>query len=480
MLARGAARRSLVAAAACAVACLACTGDEGSGPGSAGAGNAPPVTGEGACRGIELPDGRHFVAEGLCVRAIAVDQGQLRQLTFASNGDLLAVTSNGEIRRYRDLDDDGTFLGAGEREVLGSTGGGNGNNAHLDEESGFLYAGTPDGVGRFGYSADLDDLGAAQPVVVGQPSSGTHTLHTVHVYDGYLYVHSGSENNAVAPLSPEYDTERSVLKRFALEAFDASAPFEWSAGEVVVIGLRNMVGFTQNAAGRMYGVVNGIDDLMYQGKDIHLDNPGEDLIRIEPGARHGYPYCFTAANVTDASGELVAAGTRLLSATNPEARGPAFTNPNSQEWCDEHTDPPETFLPAHSAPLDLVFFDGSSDSLPERWRGGAFVSLHGSWNTEPSVGHQVVFVAFDEDGQAEMPEATPTGASFPHEVVFGGGSNGEPADGAWGWTNGSAGEDPVRPVGVAISPVDGALYVSSDNNGPTKRGALYRIALRND
>jgi len=38
----------------------------------------------------------------------------------------------------------------------------------------------------------------------------------------------------------------------------------------------------------------------------------------------------------------------------------------------------------------------------------------------------------------------------------------------------------VRPVGVAISPLDGALYVSSDNAaGPTsaRNGSIYRIAL---
>jgi glucose/arabinose dehydrogenase len=46
------------------------------------------------------------------------------------------------------------------------------------------------------------------------------------------------------------------------------------------------------------------------------------------------------------------------------------------------------------------------------------------------------------------------------------------------------GEYPVRPVGIAVSPVDGALYVSSDN-APVYQGvdapnvgAIYRIARR--
>ena len=46
------------------------------------------------------------------------------------------------------------------------------------------------------------------------------------------------------------------------------------------------------------------------------------------------------------------------------------------------------------------------------------------------------------------------------------------------------GETLVRPVGVAISPVDGALYVSSDNGRvvgqpqtSVPEGAIYRVAL---
>ena len=74
---------------------------------------------------------------------------------------------------------------------------------------------------------------------------------------------------------------------------------------------------------------------------------------------------------------------------------------------------------------------------------------------------------------------------FPYEVVFGGGADGAPRDGSWGWHAGEVGETPVRPVGVAISPMDGALYISSDNgtvplkrsSGTTAQGNLYRIGI---
>jgi glucose/arabinose dehydrogenase len=465
------------------------TGEGGAGQGG-NEGGAAGVGGEGGgqstlanpCRGIELPDGEFYVAPDLCVRAVATAQGRLRQITFASNGDLIGVTTPGSIVRYRDVDEDGMFEGASEIVALGSTGGPNGNNVHLDEVEGYLYAGTEAGVARFAYSADEDALGDREDVVTGQPATGNHAAHTVHVYGDWLYVHSGSENNAVAPASPEYDLNRSVLKRFPLEDFDPGEPFEWTEGEVFVRGIRNMVGFTRNAAGRMYGVVNGIDNLMYAGEDIHLDNPGEDLIRLQDGGAHGYPYCFTAAHVLDANGDPIAPGTQLAASTDASQADPDFVNPRDNEWCADNSDEPVTFLPAHSAPLDITFFDGPEGNLPEEWRGGAFVALHGSWNTMPSVGHKVVFVPFDSSGDAPMPDVDDEETEYPFPIVFGGGNGATPDDGSWGWSTGEVGEDPVRPVGVAVSPVDGALYVSSDNaaEGAPGSGAIYRIGLARD
>jgi glucose/arabinose dehydrogenase len=455
----------------------------GAGTGGIATGQSDPTLPDPCRGGYGLERDTFHVTPGLCVRAVAIGQGQLRQIAFTSNGDLIGVTVPGNIIRYRDSNEDGGFDG-GEIVTLGTQGGENGNNAHVDEEAGFLYAGSSDGVARFAYTSDMNELGEREDVVVGQPMSGTHRFHTVHVYDGWLYVHSGSEDNAVAPMLPEYDTNRSLLKRFRLADFSPGTPFEWSSGEIVALGLRNMVGFKQNAQGRMYGVINGIDDLMYGGEDVHLDNPGDDIVRLEPGLEHGYPYCFTAAHIELANG-MVAAGTQLVSATDPEAPDPDFENPHDDAWCAANSQPPVTFVMPHSAPLDIVFHDGKEGNLPREWRNGAFVALHGSWNTEPSVGHQVVYVPFDEDGRAPMPMANPEGTSYPFTVVFGGGTRAAPKDGIWGWgiQIPLLGEDPVRPVGVAISPIDGALYVSSDNasvlggEGSAEDGALYRIGL---
>ena len=140
-------------------------------------------------------------------------------------------------------------------------------------------------------------------------------------------------------------------------------------------------------------------------------------------------------------------------------------------------------LQAHASSLSIAFFEGPDGALPAHYRGGALIALHGSWDRNPSTGHKIIVLPFDEAGRTKMATSTATATTFPYEVVFGGGKRGEHRDGAWGWSANGAGEDVVRPVGVAISPIDGALYVSSDNgkvaltDAGKGEGALYRIAL---
>ena len=56
--------------------------------------------------------------------------------------------------------------------------------------------------------------------------------------------------------------------------------------------------------------------------------------------------------------------------------------------------PPDFSLGAHVAPLGLAFYTGTS--FPARYRNGAFVALHGSWNRSRFSGYKVVFVPFQQ------------------------------------------------------------------------------------
>ena len=414
------------------------------------------------CRGTPLPTDQHYVPAGLCARLVAHGMGGLRELTFASNGDLFGVRAGGVIEVLHDGDGDGAFSAA-EITDFASTGG-NGNNCHLDEAGGYLYAGTPGGVMRWPYVPGATAGGAGEDVVVNQPGDGNHPKHTVHVYDGYLYVHSGSSGNASNPMSPSYDTKRSLLRRFDLSTFTSGQPLDWQSGEVFSSGLRNMVGYTRNAAGRMFGVVNGLDNIHYKGSDIHDDNPGEQIVELGSGKSFGYPFCFTAQRVV-VNGQVMPAGTQLLNED--------FNSGHDDAWCAANSDKPATFVQAHSAPLDLTFFDAApAGALPEKWRGGAFVAFHGSWDRGTATGEKVVWLPFDASGHPQMPTSDTSTTTFPYETVFGGGDAGGPKDGPWSWNDGTIGESP-RPVGVAISPVDGALYISSDASG-----MIYRVGIQ--
>ena len=85
---------------------------------------------------------------------------------------------------------------------------------------------------------------------------------------------------------------------------------------------------------------------------------------------------------------------------------------------------PDYALGSHVAPLGLAFYTGKL--LAARYRDGAFIGLHGSWNRKPKNGYTVVFVPFAN--------GKPSG---PIEQVLGGFVNQD-------------GDAQGRPVGVAV------------------------------
>ncbi len=408
--------------------------------------------------GVPLPSDTTYVAGDLCARAVG-NFPHLRQITFSPDGALYGASSDGKLVRMKDDDHDGAFSES-ETSTFATLEGGT-NNVHVDVAGGFLYAGTTRGVVRIPFVVGAKTGATATDVLTDAPAGGSHPLHTVHVWDGFLYVHSGSESNATDPMSPAYDTNRALLKRFSLTK---PPPYKWADGEVVSVGLRNMVGYGRAATGKIYGVVNGLDDVSYQGVDVHADNPGELLVELAKGKQYGYPFCFVAQRLVKSDGTLVTPGTQL--------RYEGFGADHDDAWCAANAERPTSFFQAHSAPLDLTFFDGDvvRGGLPDHYRGGAFVSFHGSWDRGPATGYKVVWIPFDASGNAPMPTATKEASSFPYQTVFGGGNAAGAVDGPWTWSSGKVSESP-RPVGVAVSPVDGALYVASDSGGE-----VYRIA----
>ena len=397
----------------------------------------------------------------MCARTVATGQAGLRQIVFSSNGDLWGVTANGQIKRFRDANGDGVYQ-SGEIVNWASTGG-NGQNVPHRRGGRLSLLRAPRAACGAGCRGDtIDSGGTGQDVMTGQPGNGNHPKHTVHVWDNWMYVMSGSSGNVSSSSNTSYDTGRNLIRRFNLASFSGTA-FNWmTAARCIVDGTRNVLGFNRDAMGGMYGVQNGQDDVTYGGSDVHNDNPGEVILRLEAGSHHGYPFCFVAQRINS-----IAPGTQVSSAI-------FAGNQRDDAWCQNTTNAarPVTFLQAHTAPMDIIFFLPGlpAGALPEKWRNGAFVSLHGSWNRMPATGFKVVWVPFNADGTSPLPTNSGSSTTFPYEVVLSGGNASASTDGMW---NISGGETNVRPVGLAISPIDGALYISSDTGG-----YVYRVGTQ--
>ena len=110
--------------------------------------------------------------------------------------------------------------------------------------------------------------------------------------------------------------------------------------------------------------------------------------------------------------------------------------------------PIEAF-PAHYAPNDLLFYTGGQ--FPSRYKNGAFIAFHGSWNRAPQEqkGYNVVFVPFSN--------GLPSG----EWEVFGDNFAGV------GHIS-SPGDAKHRPCGLAQGQ-DGSLYVVEDVMGKVWR-----------
>ena len=106
---------------------------------------------------------------------------------------------------------------------------------------------------------------------------------------------------------------------------------------------------------------------------------------------------------------------------------------------------PDVLYQSHSAALGLAFCD--RDEWPERYRGGAFAALRGSWNRDRGTGYKIVFVPF-EDGR-------PTGAYEDFATGF--------------LLDPSVPKTCGRPVDVQFA-ADGALLFTEEGNG-----RVYRI-----
>jgi len=324
-------------------------------------------------------DDKPSVAAGLAINRFAAGLDHPRWLYVLPNGDVLVAESNApagsglcsamknfaarlvleyggarapsadRVSLHRDTDGDGV---ADESHVFADGLHSPFGMALIGQD---LYIANADAVLRFAYFRGQKSLTSAPEVVAALPSGRNHhwTKNILPGPDGRsLFVTVGSNSN-VGECGPDVEQDRAAIHRLDLDTGELT-PF---AG-----GLRNPNGLAlEPSSGLLWTVVNERDEL---GSDLVPDY----ATSVREGDFFGWPYTYYGDHPQPSLDER-------WSGTPQQARKPDYA------------------LGAHTASLDIEF---SNDSLlPERWRGGLFVSQHGSWNRQPRSGYRVIYIPFE-------------------------------------------------------------------------------------
>lgn len=372
---------------------------------------------------------------GFKASVFADSLGSARHLAFDKNGDLyvrLGGLKNGHgIVRLRDSNKDGVadnILGFGS---FGGTG--------IGIKDGYLYASSNDDIYRYKLAADgTPDTASIEMIVTGLINKGQHSAKAIALDDsGNIYVNIGAPSNSCQvddrqAGSPGMNPCPILDSAGGVWQFKADKTNQhYADGVRYCTGIRNIVAlYWSSQANNLYAVQHGRDDLdrLFPDKFTEaqrVELPAEEMFLIEKGDDFGWPYCYYD-------------GIQKLKVQSPEYGGDG----KKTTGCETKQKPIYAF-PAHWAPNGLLFYTG--DQFPAKYKNGAFIAFHGSWNRAPQEqgGYSVVFLPF-KDG---MP-------SGDYEVF---------ADGFAG-TKKTPGEATHRPCGLAQD-ADGSLYISDDQAG---------------
>ena len=397
-------------------------------------------------------------------RALVVTDsvGRARHIDVNDNGDIyVKLTFNdkmdggGGTVGIRDLDGDGradSIVYFGDYKDRG------GSAVGVTIHNGYLYTSSVTQVLRNKLTPGELVPKSKTEVVFNDDTAAIHHWHTTKplAFDekGNMYIPFGGPSDAGqnltlygpvgVPNGEGLDPSPELEKHAGVWKFDADKiNLTQKDGEKFSTGLRSIVGMTYNPADKtVYAVVNGMDNFhtlfpdkfsAWQGAVL----PSETLVKITEGSDYGWPYAYydhyQQKNILQ----------------------PAYGGDGNITGRAEKFDLPVMGFPAHWAPMDILFYQGTQ--FPERYRKGAFIAFHGSTDRSPypQSGYIVCFVPM-ENGKA-----TGTWEVF--------------ADGFTGRdTVATTSEAKYRPMGLAEGP-DGSLYISESN-----KGKIWRVMYKGD
>lgn len=261
-----------------------------------------------------------------------------------------------------------------------------------------FYVANADAVVKFPYvenTTEITEPGSKVIDLPGGPINHHWTKNIIASSDGSkLYVTVGSNSN-VGENGLDNEEGRAAIHEIDLNT---------QRSRIFASGLRNPNGLAwQPQSGALWTTVNERDEL---GNDLVPDY----MTSVRDGGFYGWPFSYFGDHVDE-----------RVNPPNPALVATAIK--------------PDYALGSHTASLGLTFYTG--DTLPQKYKGGAFIGQHGSWNRKPHSGYKVIFVAFNNGQPTGLPEDVLTGFLSDKQEAYG------------------------RPVGVAID-ATGALLVADD------------------
>ena len=261
---------------------------------------------------------------------------------------------------------------------------------------GYLYVGNTDAVIRFRYQTGQTQITPPGETILDLPGGGHWTRNLIASANGSkIYVSVGSSSNVDERGSDAKDPRRAAILEINPDG---------TGMRVFGSGLRNPVGMAWEPVTKMlWTAVNERDAL---GDGLVPDY----ITSVRDGAFYGWPYSYYGKNEDPRK-----------KGQRPDLVSKAVV--------------PDYATGAHTASLGLAFYTGTQ--FPEKYRGGAFIGQHGSWNRADFVGYKVAFVPFRNGKPAGSLEDFLSGFLVSAAQVYG------------------------RPVGVTVLP-DGSLLVADD------------------
>ena len=383
---------------------------------------------------------------GFAVQIFAENLGTARHIAITPQGNAyvkLSKLSNGSgIVLLQDLDKDGKA----EKQTAFGTFTGTG----IAVKGNYLYASSDREVFRYSLDAKGMVTNPDKPdrIITGLINKRSHASKSITLDNkGNIYVNIGAPSNACQ----EVDRTKGSKGMMPCPILDSAGGIwqfnssklnqSYAEGKRYATGLRNVVGLDWNTENDQLYVVQHGRDMLFQLYPEYFDAkqsaelPSEVMFALKPGDDGGWPYVYYDHIQKK----------KILA---PEFGG------DGKKTGGEKANNPVVAFPGHMAPNALLFYKGRM--FPERYRNGAFIAFHGSWNRAPEKqkGYFVAFVPF-KGGK-------PSGE---WEVFADNFSGVESID--------SPGQAQHRPCGLAEGP-DGALYVTDD-----VKGTVYKISYAN-